>query len=262
MSEKPNDGILELIRKILSRTEANGCTQAEAEAAFAMASRKLAEHNLTMEDVVAPQGGEESFIEEALHETGRWSLEDNLCYGILKEFYFVEGFFNRPNGRKVFMIFGKPDNVATARFIWSALHASFDRCWTMYRFLNKRPANEKRLFVAGMAKGFIERMREEREAQIIERDLVQGQRYGTALALTSIAKKTELAYRKSPPRPQGEQTLDGRARAAIGPHSTPGTRPVGLSTSTGPSVPAAEGHWADDDEEASFRAGQHPDDAS
>lgn len=198
MSEKPKDGIIELIRKILSRTESAGCTPGEAEAAFAMAARKLAEHNLTMEDVAVPKGGEESWMEEAIHETGRWSLENNLAYGILKEFYFVEGFFNRSASGKTFMIFGKAENVATGRFIWNALHASFDRCWTMYRYLNKRPAGEKRIFVAGMAKGFSQKLRDERAAMEIERDLMTGK--STALALTSIAKKTQLAYKAAHPQ--------------------------------------------------------------
>lgn len=195
-----SDAILAQIRKILLRTEAGGCTPAEAEAAFAMASRKLAEHNLTMEDVSVKGGKDESWAEEGLLETGRWSLEDNLCYAILKQYYFVEGFFNRVPGssRKVFMIFGKPDNVATGRHVWNALHASFDRCWITYKIINKRPAGEKRLFVCGMAKGFTEKLRDEREAQVIERDLMSGTK-GTALALTSIADKTLAAYKAAHP---------------------------------------------------------------
>jgi hypothetical protein len=48
--------IVERIRKILAKTEEAGCTQAESEAAMAMASRLMAEHNLSMSEVT--KGGE------------------------------------------------------------------------------------------------------------------------------------------------------------------------------------------------------------
>ena len=199
MTGKTPEKLVEIIRKILVRTEDRGCSPAEAEAAFAMAARKLAEHNLTMEDIaVSSVPGEESWIEEELIETGRWSLEDNLCYGIIKNFYFCEGFFNRRDGKKVFRLFGKPENVAVGRHVWSALHASFDRCWTMYKYLNRKPASEKRLFVSGMARGFSQKLKEEREAQAIERDLM-GRGGGTALALVNINDKILAAYKASHP---------------------------------------------------------------
>ena len=199
MNEKPKDDIVAVIRKILSRTEQNGCTPAEAEVAFAMAARKMAEHNLTMEDVRVSEHGEESWLEEDVEHVMRWNLEDNLCYGILKEFYFVEAILNPlPDGGKVFRIFGTPENVAIGRFIWSALHASFERCWCMYRYLNKRPASERRLFITGMANGFSSKLRDERAAMIMERDIVKGK--GTALALTSIKEKTLAAFKAANPR--------------------------------------------------------------
>ena len=211
-----NESIVAQIRKILSRTEGTGCTPAEAESAFAMASRKLAEHNLTMEDIAASTtASEESWVTEEVERMGKWMLEDNLCYGILKEFYFVECILNPiPSGR-AFMMFGTPENVAVGRHIWGALHASFDRCWIMYKILNKRPASEKRLFVAGMAKGFSQKIRDERAAQVIERDLLRGG--GTELALTSIAEKTALAFKKANP---STKTRNGRFSETLGDRST------------------------------------------
>ena len=79
MNEKPKDDIVAVIRKILSRTEQNGCTPAEAEVAFAMAARKMAEHNLTMEDVRVSEHGEESWREEVVEHVMLWNLEDKLC---------------------------------------------------------------------------------------------------------------------------------------------------------------------------------------
>ena len=194
-----NDKLIDQIKKILSKTTSNGCTAAEAEAAFAMASRKLAEHNLTLEDVAGHDGPEtESWAEEEVHETGRWSLEDNLVYGIIKSHFFCEGFFNRRSGRKVFLLFGKPENVATGRHVWSALHAAFDRQWTNYRYTHNKPASERRLFVSGMAKGFNQKLKDEREAMTIERDLTCSGK-GTALALVDIGAKIQAAMKAQNP---------------------------------------------------------------
>ena len=186
--------VVELIRKLLKKTTENGCTEAEAATAFAMASRKLAEHNLTMDEVTADEKGEASWIEEEVEELARWSLEDNLRYGILREFYFVECVLMPRNGRKVFHIFGKPENVQVARFVWHALGSSFERCWMIYKITHKVPASEKRLFLSGMAQGFSEKLRAERRAQVIERDLVRGGGPGTALALTSITAQIQAAF--------------------------------------------------------------------
>ncbi|MGO9180794.1 MAG: DUF2786 domain-containing protein [Candidatus Limnocylindrales bacterium] len=49
-NERPNEGRVAKIRKILTKTEDAGCTQEEAEAAFALATRLMAEHNLEMSD--------------------------------------------------------------------------------------------------------------------------------------------------------------------------------------------------------------------
>lgn len=199
MSDPLLDGIAARIRKILARTEGAGCTPAEAEAAFAKASKLLAEHNLSMEDIAVSAGGEDSetWLEEQVYETGRWSLEDNSCFHILKAYFFVEGYFQNRAGRKALMLFGKAENVAAARHVWDALHAAFDRQWMMYRILNKRPASERRLFVTGMARGFTTKLKDERRAMEVERDMAKGGGGGTALALTSIAEKTALEFKKA-----------------------------------------------------------------
>ena len=195
MSDKPQDGILARIRKILSRTEQAGCTPAEAEAAFATASRLMAEHNLTMDQVsVTTTGESDSWVQEDVEEMTKWTLEDNLCYGILKRYYFVEAVLDRTGRTKTLRLFGKPENVQVARFVWESLHRSFDHCWMVYRIIRKAPASERRLFVSGMAKGFTQRLGDEREAQKIERDLVNGGSGSTALALASIHNKLAVAF--------------------------------------------------------------------
>ena len=112
MSERPKEDVIERVRKLLSKTEAKGCTQSEAEAAFQAASRIMAEHNLDMAEV-EDRGNPAavSWIESDAHETGRWTLESNLAYGIVHQFFFVEGFFVgkwvNSKHRKVLRFFGQ-----------------------------------------------------------------------------------------------------------------------------------------------------------
>ena len=193
--QRPKADVIEKVRKILERTERNNCTSAEAETAFAMASRMMTEHNLSMDEVKKADGGDD-WEEEEIFETGKWSLENNLVFGIVKEYFFVEGFL-MPNGsgRKRLMFFGKDSNVQVAKWTWNALHAAFNRLWTTYKIVNNRPASERRLYVSGLAKGFAEKLRDERKVIEIERDIAAGSTGGTALALVNVNKEIQTAFR-------------------------------------------------------------------
>lgn len=201
MSERPDSKITERIRKILSKTTETGCTQAEADTAFAMASRLLAEHNLSMDEVAASGNtNEEKYVEAATIDTGRWSIEMNLAYHIVKNYFFVEGFFMQSgDNSKLLMLFGTEPNVATAKFTFKALMASAERLWTTYKIIHRRPGSEGRMFRTGVMKGFSDKLKEEREAQEMERDIIQGSSGGTALALVRVEEKTHAELRKAHP---------------------------------------------------------------
>lgn len=67
-------GLIARIRKILARTEEAGCTPAEAEAAYGLASNLMAKHNLDQGEVDRASGlGGEGWADEAVFETARWS---------------------------------------------------------------------------------------------------------------------------------------------------------------------------------------------
>lgn len=194
MNDKPTANVMDRVRKILTKTTEAGCTEEEAKNAFALASKILTAHNLSMDDVKAsaPADSSESFMEQPLFSTGAWSLEDNLTYGIIREFFFVEGFLNTTGDGKVFTLFGTKTNVEVARFTWNALQASFNRCWQGYKIVHRKPASERRMYVSGMAKGFSDKLRDERRAMEIERDITRGSSGCTALALRNIAEETKL----------------------------------------------------------------------
>jgi hypothetical protein len=207
MSERPRADIIERIRKILKKTEENGCTEVEAQNAFKLASHIMAQYNLTMADVEStgqPDGEEIGWFEEEAYEAGgRWTLEDNYAYFLVKEFFFVEGYIRtrRTNGRtdKRLYLFGKPSNVEVAKWAFGALIDAFDRLFREYRYRTGAPAAERRIFVTGIARGFEDKMREERQALEIQRDMecrAEGKSNGpgTALVLAHIRQKTAAAF--------------------------------------------------------------------
>jgi Protein of unknown function (DUF2786) len=204
-SERPSEVWIAKIRKILSKTEDAGCTQEEAEAAFALATRLMAEYNLEMSDIEVKDDSQKvEWGDEEILQTGRWFYENNLAYGIVKEYAFIDGFFtHRCDGfktRKVLRFFGKKENVETARFMFNALLAAYDRLWITYRYLTQRPASDRRIYVAGIAMGFRDQLRAERQAMEIERDIVKGKSSGsTALALVSVMDETTSEYKKAHP---------------------------------------------------------------
>jgi hypothetical protein len=207
VSESDKTSVIERVRKILAKTEQAGCTAQESESAFQLASRIMAEHNLDMAEIEAKEGGEQSWLEDEIQETGRWTLEQNLAYGIAREFFFVEGFFNWrwANGsrRKVLQFFGRPENVATARWAFNSLLDAFDRLFAEYRRRSGCPASDRRLFISGVADGFRSKMKDERRAVEIERDLVQGKTSGnTAIVLRSLMEQTAEAFRQAHAAPK------------------------------------------------------------
>lgn len=203
MSEatRPSASILERIRKIMAKTQEAGCTQAEAENAFALASRILTEHNLSMDDVRLSGGEtEEKYVEEGIHETGRWQVHENMAYVVINEFYFVHGYFRRIGDRKKrLMIFGTEANVASARFAFDMLLQSADMLWTTYQIRNRRPGSEGRMFRTGVIKGYRDKLHEERRCQEMERDVVSGRSGGTALALVRVEDEVKKRYHEAHP---------------------------------------------------------------
>jgi hypothetical protein len=201
INERIVSGIIEKIKKILAKTQDAGCPVAEAETAFAMASRLLAEHNLSMEDVHSvDMTDQEKFVECEVMETGRWSIENNLAFNIVRRFFFVEGFFSHVgSGKKVLHLFGTQSNVETARFTFYTLLSSADQLWTAYRLKQGRPGSEGRMFRTGVLKGFNDKMKDEREMQKMERDLMSGSEGGTTLVLVKIEDNIKKEMHKANP---------------------------------------------------------------
>lgn len=194
-----NEALIEKVRKLLAKTEGAGCSQAEAESAFKLASRLMAEHNLSMADVEV-SGSDDEWADELGFETSVWRLEYTLAYGIVKNFFFVECYFSEHRrGKSKLMFFGKPENVAVAKFTFTALLNAFGRLWSEYRIIHKRPVTERKLFITGVAGGFKQKLTDEREAEAMRRDIMQGKTGGTAIALANINEITLAKYKEAHP---------------------------------------------------------------
>lgn len=192
-----NDAILDRVRKLLSRTSERGCTQQEAETAYALASKLLAEHNLSMADVSEER---EEWTEAEAIQTGRVLMEHNLAYQIVREFFFVKGLVRskplpgKPRNQS-FVLFGKKENVETATFIYNSLLSAFDRLFESAKIAYGLPQKDRRTFVAGVYQGFYDKLTAERRVMEIERDASDSTgKTGTALALVSINQQVEKKF--------------------------------------------------------------------
>ncbi len=198
-NQRPSDEIIAKIRKILTKTEEASCTKEEAASAFAMATKLMAQYNLEMSDLEV-KGDETVTLEwqdDEVIAMARWRYEDQLAYSVVVEFCFVEGFFLRQScsNKKSLNFFGTKANVESAKFMFTALLAAYDRLWATHRLQTDCPAHERRIYVAGVATGFQLRLRGERKAMEAERDIIKGKTSGsTALALISVKQQTATAY--------------------------------------------------------------------
>jgi hypothetical protein len=193
MSSSVNADLVEKVRKILARTEDKGCTTAEAEQAYKLASRLMAEHNISMADVEV--SGEDEWGESPiLFEGARLNVEVDYAVQIACNYFFVKALLspswkNGKRGKKL-MFFGKTENVAIASHIFTSMRNAFDRLWTDYRSRTGSPAADRRLYVEGIYDGFSGKLAAERRAMNVDRDLATGESGGTALALRNIEKAT------------------------------------------------------------------------
>lgn len=195
-----NPDILARIRKILAKTTEAGCTQEESSAAYAMASRLLADHNLTMADVPAGAAGDEGWSQVDVGSAENFGWQQNLGSNIIRKFFFVETILYQLEGKNVFRVFGKASNVETAHFIFTSLMRSFYQLWQDFRVESDCPASDQRIFITGVAAGFKAKLEDERKAEAAERDMSDDRPTGgTSIILASIAEKTRLAFEEAYP---------------------------------------------------------------
>jgi len=110
---------IERIRKLLKRTEENGATKSEAEAAAAEAARLLAKFNLEAAEV---ERAACDMVESVLDINSRDRVAVHVS-AVVQEFYFVRAIVRGP----LIVLFGEAYNVEVARYVFQFLHREFSQ---------------------------------------------------------------------------------------------------------------------------------------
>ena len=157
--------ILDRIRKLFAL--AGSSNQNEAEAAMRMAHRLMLKHNLER-----PASAEISGygFKHLGRYTGRISEAENLLAGLLGEFFFVQPIWVsvyrvQDNKRvSVLEVTGRHENLAMAEYVYGFLHGAADSLWREHKRKHAISRDsERRVYLAGVMRGFAEKLRTERK---------------------------------------------------------------------------------------------------
>jgi len=110
---------IDRIQKLLKRTEDNGATKSEAEAAAAEAARLLAKFNLSIAEV-------ERAACDMVEGVIEFTRDDRVAVQvatIVQEFYLVRILYRGP----LIILFGEAHHVEVAHYIFQFLHGEFSR---------------------------------------------------------------------------------------------------------------------------------------
>jgi hypothetical protein len=168
-SERPHRiPILDRIKKLLAL--ATSPNQHEAEAAMRMAHRLMLRHNL---QDVSPDAGADAYAFRHLgRSSGRVSESDRLLAGLLGEFFFVQpiwiSVFRVEDQKRVSMleITGRPENLEMAEYVYGFLQHAAESLWREHKRAHGIERNiDRRAFLAGVMRGFADKLRAERKAE-------------------------------------------------------------------------------------------------
>ena len=159
--------VFDRIRKLFALGESSN--RNEAEAAMRMAHRLMLKHNL---DYGSHAAAPSDFGFRHLgRPTGRISEAEGLLAGLLGEFFFVHPIWVsvfRVEDRKrvsVLEVTGRHDNLAMAEYVYEFLQRSADRLWRDHKRKHQIQRNaDRRAFLAGVMRGFGDKLRSERSA--------------------------------------------------------------------------------------------------
>ena len=217
------EDIVGKVRKLLAKTAENGCTQAEADAAFAMASRIMAEHAIEIEEVHNQGDSVEEYAEDEVgDEVARWSSERDWAGMICKRYFFVHVYqktWRNPTRNRQFF-FGTPTNVETAKWVYLALLDAFNRLWRDAKRKHNFPTSDRRTFTLGVVQGFRLKLEDERRAIEVEREVMG--KTGSEIVLASADQKREVAFKEA-------HTDMGKGRSAPAPRGSAGALQAGVA---------------------------------
>jgi len=161
--------ILERIRKLLAL--ADSPNPHEAEAAMRMAHRLMLRHNLEQPEPEDPAGSDDSdySFRHIGRATGRVSEWESLLASLLGEFFFVQpiwvSVYRVSDHKRVstLEITGRKENLGMAEYVHGFLVHAAEAAWREHkRKQNIAKDTDRRAFLAGVMRGFAEKLRDER----------------------------------------------------------------------------------------------------
>jgi hypothetical protein len=160
--------ILDRIKKLLAL--AASPNEHEAETAMRMAHRLMLQHNLqhVSTDSTAGSYG----FRHLGRYTGRVWESDRLLAGLLGEFFFVQpiwvSVFRVADEKRVSVleVTGSPDNLDMAEYVYGFLQHAADSLWREHKRAHSIQSNaDRRAYLAGVMRGFADKLRAERKVQ-------------------------------------------------------------------------------------------------
>jgi hypothetical protein len=188
------DPILSKLRKLLSKTVANGATEAEAQTALAMAQRLMDEHRLDAADVAGGDpSGPSGVVTADVHEAARNESHYLYASSVTGEAFGVvvlqvrQHLGGKPVGY-VYRVFGSPADVEAASWGLDFLATTFRSLWLRYRAARMAPDCDRDSYYVGLCHGFRHRLAEGRRRLELDRP-----GSGTELALLSARVNEAVA---------------------------------------------------------------------
>ncbi|HKP55309.1 MAG TPA: DUF2786 domain-containing protein [Polyangiales bacterium] len=164
-------GVLERIRKLFAL--ASSPNQHEAEAAMRMAHRLMLRHNL--QHVEAESSADAFGFRHLGKPSGRTSEAESLLAALLGEFFFVQpiwvSVFRREDNKRVSVleVTGRHENLAMAEYVHGFLLRAAESHWKAHkREQGVRSNADRRAFMAGVMRGFADKLRAERKLEAAE----------------------------------------------------------------------------------------------
>ncbi|TVL95511.1 MAG: hypothetical protein CV082_10665 [Candidatus Brocadia sp. BL1] len=167
-----NQQMLDKVHKLLALAQSPN--EHEAQTAMAKAHELLLRHNLTILDTQAKR----NYIHKQVGKVGRRDPAKSTISAILCKYFFVEAIWtfgydqHRNQSGRVLEIYGTPENVEMAEYVYHYLQNVTELLWREYKKKNTISRNRhRRTFIYGILEGFYHKL-EGRESENISKKLV------------------------------------------------------------------------------------------
>lgn len=156
--------VIDIIKKLLERTEANGCTPAEAATAASQVAILLAKHNLSMSEITAE---EVELIKEDFLDTKSCNEYQAIIASELGKHFgvsifcstckeIVKGHIYKMHTYTTLRVYGEKIKVQAFKEVFRFIYNAYQQSWTKYHKTLNIGSHEKSLMRRSYVCGFID----------------------------------------------------------------------------------------------------------